>query len=136
MGTSRRRDAKTSNARKAEEMTDDEAAEFYYAHRNDPDRAGEPAELDTPRRLSRVISVRFDPDEAAVIEQHARLAGLTMSAYVRQAALGRSTLSVLDPASMEQLVELVMRTVHKTHLPELLTTVADDVAHIRGKIGA
>ena len=37
---------------------------------------------------------------------------------------------------MEQLVELVMRTVQKTHLPELLTTVADDVAHIRGKIGA
>jgi predicted HicB family RNase H-like nuclease len=46
-------------------------------------------ELETPRRLSRVISVRFDPEEAAAVEQNARRAGLTMSAYVRQAALGQ-----------------------------------------------
>jgi len=117
-------------------MTDEEAGEFYYAHRNDPDLTGEPVELETPARLSRVISVRFNPDEAAVVEQRARETGLTMSAYVRQAALGRPVLSALDPASMERLAELVARTVQKSHLPELLSTVADDVAHIRGKIGA
>jgi len=113
-------------------MTDQEAAEFYYARRAEPDGAAEPVELDTPRRLSRVISVRFDPDEAAAVEQHAREAGLTVSAYVRQAALGRSV-QMLDLASMEQ---LVMQIVQKTHLPNLLRAVANDVAHIRGKIGA
>jgi hypothetical protein len=113
-------------------MTDQEAAEFYYARRAEPDSAAEQVELDTPKRLSRVISVRFDPDEAAVIEQHARDAGLTMSAYVRQAALGRSVHG-LDLASMEH---LVMQIVQETHLPKLLRAVADDVAHIRGKIGA
>lgn len=119
-------------AREIDKMTDQEAAEFYYARRAEPDGAAEPVELDTPRRLSRVISVRFDPDEAAVIERQARDVGLTVSAYVRQAALGRSA-QTLDLVSMEH---LVMRIEQMTHLPGLLRTVADDVAHIRGKIGA
>jgi hypothetical protein len=73
------------------DMTDEEAAEFYYAHRNDPQLAGDIVEVEiiVAKRLSRVISVRFDPDEAAVIEQRAAAAGITMSAYVRHAALGR-----------------------------------------------
>jgi hypothetical protein len=68
-------------------MTDSEAADFYYAHRDDPEPASETVEVQVSKPLSRVISVRFDPDEAAIIEQRAAEAGLTMSAYVRQAAL-------------------------------------------------
>ena len=69
------------------DMSDSEAAEYYYAHRDDPEPAGETVEVRVSKRLSRVISVRFDPDEAAIIEQRAAEAGVTMSAYVRQAAL-------------------------------------------------
>ncbi|HEY0641077.1 MAG TPA: hypothetical protein VGD67_25880 [Pseudonocardiaceae bacterium] len=50
-------------------MTDEEAADFYYAHRGDPEQEGDDIVIRTPaKRLSRVISVRFDPDEAAVID--------------------------------------------------------------------
>lgn len=76
-------------SRKLDDLTDEEAADFYYAHRNDPLPAGDSVQTKPSSRLSRVISVRFDPDEAAVIEQHAHDAGLTMSAYLRHAALGR-----------------------------------------------
>jgi hypothetical protein len=77
----------------SKDMTDSEAAEFYYAHRDDPEPAGETVEVRVSRRLlrlSRVISVRFDPEEAAIIEQRAAEAGLTMSDYVRHVALSQN----------------------------------------------
>lgn len=113
---------------KPDDMTDEEAATFYYAHRDDPDPADDGVQTKPSKRLSRVISVRFDPDEAAVIEQHASDAGMTMSAYVRHAALGRPTILTLDPASLEQVREIITRAV--------TDSVADDLAHIRHKIGA
>ncbi|GDY30978.1 plasmid mobilization protein [Gandjariella thermophila] len=70
-----------------DEMTDAEAADFYYQHRNDPDLVGEEVEVVAPARLSRVVSVRFSPEEAEKVQQRAEAAGLTLSAYVRQAAL-------------------------------------------------
>lgn len=59
-----------------------------------------------------------------------------MSAYVRQAALGRSAMLTPNLTAMEHLVEILMESAQKTRLPKLLDTVADDVAHIRDKIGA
>jgi hypothetical protein len=116
-------------------MTDQEAMD-YYTHRNEPDDAATSVDLEAPRRLSRVVSVRFDPDEAAVVEQHAKEAGLTMSAFVRQAPLGRPGSPLADGATVERLLELLTQALRKAQLSRLLNTVADDVAHIRGKIGA
>lgn len=113
---------------KLDDLTDEEAADFYYAHRNDPGPADDSVRIKPAKRLSRVISVRFDPDEAAVIERHANDAGMTMSAYVRHAALGRPTTLTLDPASLERVREIITRVV--------TDNVADDLAHIRHKIGA
>lgn len=115
---------------KPDDLTDEEAADFYYTHRNDPDPdpADDSVQTKPAKRLSRVISVRFDPDEAAVIERHANDAGMTMSAYVRHAALGRPTTLTLDPASLERVREIITRVV--------TDNVADDLAHIRHKIGA
>jgi len=136
VNASEQSDRKPRRGRKVEQTTDAEAAEFYYAHRNDPDVTESSVEIESPKRLSRVISVRFDPDEAAVIEQRAKDSGLTMSAYVRQTALRRPGLSVSDPAAMERFVEMVIRAVQQMHRADLLDSVANDVAHIRDKIGA
>lgn len=72
MTTPRRPKTKADRLRKADEMTDQEAADFYYAHRDEPDDAATSVDLEAPRRLSRVVSVRFDPEEAVVIEQRAK----------------------------------------------------------------
>jgi hypothetical protein len=136
MATSKRSKADAGRASKVDAMTDQEAADYYYGHRNEPDDAARPVELEAPRRLSRVVSVRFDPDEAALVEQRAKEAGLTMSAFVRQAALGRPASPLTDVATVERLLELLTQALRKAQLSRLLNTVADDVAHIRGKIGA
>ena len=74
--------------------------------------------------------------QAALVEQRAKEAGLTMSAFVRQAALGRPASPLTDVATVERLLELLTQALRKAQLSRLLNTVADDVAHIRGKIGA
>lgn len=55
MATPGRPNAKADRARKVDEMTDQEAADFYYTHRAEPEGATESVDLDTPKRLSRVI---------------------------------------------------------------------------------
>jgi len=112
------------------------AADYYDTRRHEPGDTATPVDLEAPRRLSRVVSVRFDPDEAAVIEQRAKDAGLTMSAFIRQAALGHPASPFADGATVERLLELLTQALRRAQLSRLLNTVADDVAHIRGKIGA
>ena len=124
----KRTSGKSRRSSKPDEMTDEEAAEFYYAHRDDPESTNDSIEVRSSKRLSRVISVRFDPDEASIIEQRAADAGMTMSAYVRQAALERPMALALDPNTLERIREIVIRTV--------TSIVAEDLAHIRHKIGA
>jgi hypothetical protein len=136
MATSKRSKADAGRTRKVDAMTDQDAADYYYTHRNEPGDTATPVDLEAPRRLSRVVSVRFDPDEAAIIEQRAKEGGLTMSAFVRQAALGRPASPLTDVATVERLLELLTQALRKAQLSRLLNTVADDVAHIRGKIGA
>lgn len=80
--------------------------------------------------------VRFDSDEATIIERRAKEAGLTMPAFVRQAALGHPALLSPEGVTAERFLELLTQSLRKAQLSRLLDTVADDVAHIRGKIGA
>lgn len=66
---------------------DVERATYYEAHRNDPDEWDE-AEAPRPRRrLASMISVRLSPKEAAVIRQAAERDGVSVSAFLRSAAL-------------------------------------------------
>jgi hypothetical protein len=93
-------------------MTDEEAAKFYYEHRDDPELEGTEVKVETSERLSRVVSVRFSPEEARVVQKHARAAGLTVSAYVRRCALEGSALSEAERSLLEQLAD-VSATVHR-----------------------
>lgn len=69
-------------------MTD---AEFYQAHKDDPEEWGEPegsrGRKPARERLDSIISVRLTPDEAEALRAAAVDRGLSLSAFVRAAAL-------------------------------------------------
>ncbi|MEU9888236.1 hypothetical protein [Sphaerisporangium sp. NPDC051011] len=71
----------------AEQMSEAELAEFYYAHRNDPGALGEEVLRTEPSRLSSMVSVRFTPEESVRLRNAAEGAGLTLSSYLRQCTL-------------------------------------------------
>jgi hypothetical protein len=69
--------------------TESERAAYYEAHKDDPAEWGEP--MPTPakprRRLASMISVRLAPDELAVVREGADERGLSVSGFLRMAAL-------------------------------------------------
>ncbi|MEV5747800.1 ribbon-helix-helix protein, CopG family [Actinoallomurus sp. NPDC052308] len=78
------------------EMSDAEAAEFYYEHRDDPEVWGEQVEARISRKLDSVISVRFNSAEIERIQQLADAAGLSLSSFIRRAALTAPGAEVVD----------------------------------------
>jgi hypothetical protein len=96
-----------------EPQTEQELAAYYYAHRDDPDEWEDPQPA--PRRgpgrpskgLSATITVRFTPDEAAIIYRVADEEKTTLSEVVRAAvrsldshsrSKGRKGLAAMNPA--------------------------------------
>jgi hypothetical protein len=71
-------------------MTDDERerAAFYEAHKDDPDEWGDATPPAKPRRrLASMFSVRLAPAEADLVRREAENRGLSVSAFLRTAAL-------------------------------------------------
>lgn len=75
-----------------EPKTEQEWADFYQAHKDDPAIWGEPepAPIRRPRGRpsqgrSAVITVRFTPDEAAIIRREAEASETTYSDVIRHA---------------------------------------------------
>jgi hypothetical protein len=64
-------------------------AEYYQAHKDDPQEWGEPqpAPKSRRRRLVAMISVRFTPEEEQAVRQAAQKTGNSVSNFIRQAAL-------------------------------------------------
>lgn len=72
-------------------MTEQELAAEIEAQRDVPEAWGEP-EPERKRKSERrqrgaLVSVRFTPDELAVVQAHAARAGTSVSGYVRDIAL-------------------------------------------------
>ncbi|MEV0406435.1 hypothetical protein [Actinoallomurus sp. NPDC050550] len=78
------------------EMSNAEAAEFYYEHRDDPEMWGEQVDAKISRKLDSVVSVRFNSAEIERIQQAADAAGLSLSSFIRHAALTAPGAQVLD----------------------------------------
>jgi hypothetical protein len=76
---------------KTEPKTEQEWADYYQAHKDDPDLWGEPvpapknARGRPSRGMGARISVRFTPEEMAGIREGAAASGLTYSEFVRRA---------------------------------------------------
>ena len=76
------------------EMTETELADYYYAHRDDPDMVGDQVDY-VPPRVARV-AVRLNLEEERRIRQAAQDAGMTVSAFLRQAGLAAAKADVVD----------------------------------------
>ncbi|MGH3886174.1 MAG: plasmid mobilization protein [Pseudonocardiaceae bacterium] len=73
-------------------MTDDQATEHYYRHRDEIEREpGEPVDIEPARPLSLVVSVRLREDEAEQVGAASEAAGMKVSTFIRQAAVAAAT---------------------------------------------
>lgn len=77
-----------------DEMSEAELAEYYYAHRDDPDMVSEEVAYNPPRGAR--VAVRLTFDEERRIREAAEAAEMTMSAFLRQAALSTAIGQVID----------------------------------------
>src|SRR5436309_13522567 len=62
-------------------------ASYYESHKDEPDDWGEPIQSKARRRLASMISVRLSPAEAAQVRAAAEERGVSVSAFLREAAL-------------------------------------------------
>lgn len=93
-------------------MTEQELADFYQAHKDDPDLWGEMEK--PPRRargrpsrgLSAIITVRFTPKEAAIIRREAETTGATYSDIIRNAIRARALSTDMESATKAAAGEL------------------------------
>ena len=66
----------------------DETAEFYESRRGDMSLwSKEPSKADVTRGGSIVFSLRFNKDELALLRERAAVAGVTISQFIRRAAI-------------------------------------------------
>lgn len=90
-------------------MGERDRAEHYERHQGDTSDWGEPLPEQPRRRLASMISVRLAPDEIAKIREAAKRDGLTVSAFLRDAALKAASPEEppsSSPAAAYQLIEL------------------------------
>jgi hypothetical protein len=66
-------------------MTEEQLAEYYYQHRDE--LAGDELPSRRPERLDVMVSARFTAEEAATIREAAEQRGMSLSAFLRSAAL-------------------------------------------------
>ncbi len=88
-----------------EPTTEVERAEDHYAHRDNEGRWGRPVEARGPEQLSVMVSARFSRSEADQLSAAAAAAGMTRSAFVRQAALTSTAGRVVDVARVKRNVD-------------------------------
>jgi hypothetical protein len=77
-------------------MTESELADYYYEHR--ADLVGDPVAATTTPRMEIMLSARFAAPEAEAVRAAAERAGMSVSAFLRQAVLGEAQNKVVDLA--------------------------------------
>jgi uncharacterized protein (DUF1778 family) len=77
-----------------EQMTEAELADYYYARRNDLDMLGEQVKYVPPRAAR--VAVRLSFEEEDRIRQAAQSAGMSVSAFLRQAGLSAARADIVN----------------------------------------
>jgi hypothetical protein len=90
-------------------MTEDEEAEYLYAHRNDADLVGEEVDLKPAEPLTLVVSVRLREAEMRTVVAAAETAGMTVSAFIRQAAVDAAGRAPVDREAVVKQIAAVER---------------------------
>lgn len=87
----------------------DEDAEFYQAHKDDPqvwgEAAGDRGQKPESRRLNAMVSIRLTPEEEDVLRSEAEKRGMSLSSLVRQTLLRE-----LAPRATAPILELFKNT--------------------------
>lgn len=91
------------------EMTEAEEADFLYAHRGDPDMVGEEVDVKPAEPLTMVVSVRLGQTEAQRVAKAAQDAGMTVSAFIRQAAADAAGRAMVDRDALARQIATVER---------------------------
>lgn len=78
-----------------------ERAEYYEAHKDDPDEWGEPEPAKPRRRLASMFSVRLAPAELETVRDAAERRGLSVSAFLRMAALNEARAEHPAPVTVQ-----------------------------------
>ena len=108
------------------DMTDEELAEWQYAHRNELESdEGEEVEVEFSPQLSVTISFRLPGAEAEAIRGAARNAGFSLSEWIRQACA--AALEPDEPAGSRRAVQTELRDA--TRELEALARRLDAAAH-------
>lgn len=94
-----------------EPIPEADRSEEHWAHRDDKDRWGGPVEARGPEPLSVMVSARFSRAEADQLAAAAEAAGMTRSAFVRQAALSSVGGKVVDVARVRRSVDQAERQI-------------------------
>lgn len=92
------------------EMTEAELAEYFYAHRDDSETAGEEASYSPPRGAR--VAVRLSFEEERHIRHAAEEAGMTVSTFLRQAALEATQRRVVDVERLRRDVDEARSRIH------------------------
>lgn len=78
----------------AADMTEAELADHYYAQRDNPEMVGDQVDYVPPRAVR--LAVRLSFEEELRVRQAAQAAGMTVSAFLRQAGLTAAAAHVVD----------------------------------------
>jgi len=90
-------------------MSEAEEAEYLYAHRNDPDMVGEEVDLKPAEPLTMVVSVRLREADMRTVAAAAETAGMTVSAFIRQAAIDAAGRAPVDREALAKQIAAVER---------------------------
>lgn len=103
--------------------TEEELTAFYQAHKDDPDVWGDavapPADMPQRRELSATITIRLNPEEAALIRKRAKETGQSYSDLVRNAVR-----SVLYPHITLEAGEMVYWAFSKQQPPAMSSGIS------------
>ncbi|MDN5861268.1 MAG: hypothetical protein L0H84_21910 [Pseudonocardia sp.] len=80
--------------RQPDEMTEAKLADYYYTRRDDPEMIGERVDYVPPRAAR--VAVRLSTEEDRRVREAAQAAGMTVSAFLRQAGLAAAAARVVD----------------------------------------
>jgi uncharacterized protein (DUF1778 family) len=102
-----------------------ERAAYYEAHKDQPDDWGEPTKSKARRRLASMISVRLSAGEAAAVRAAAEERGISVSAFLREAALKEAEVTPADEPDrghVERLRALYLEQLRavQTQMPQLV----------------
>jgi hypothetical protein len=114
--------------------SESERAEYYEEHKGDPEVWGEGIPAKPRRRLASMISVRLSPAEAEAVRAAADERGLSVSGFLRMAALKEANRDASPKANVRQVVLPVPPSISLCNVAVTILSVSgpQDISKVGG----